>query len=176
LEVRFRERNVADVLAMSIAEATTFFENVPKLHRRLTTFVDVGLGYLGLGQSALTLSGGEAQRVKLASELSPTSQGEATLFVLDEPTTGLHPADVEQLLSVLQRLVEAGQTVVVVEHDVDVIWGADWVIDLGPDGGDQGGAIVATGPPEAIREHLASHTGAALRAAAGSAWHHRVDA
>lgn len=168
LEIHFRDRSVADVLAMSIAEAAQFFENVPKLQKQLTTFVDVGLGYLGLGQSALTLSGGEAQRVKLASELSPTSHGESTLFVLDEPTTGLHPADVEQLLSVLHRLVDSGHTVVVVEHDLDMIRAADWVIDMGPDGGEQGGSIVATGTPEEILKHPDSHTAAALRNSAGN--------
>jgi len=168
LEIHFRDRSVADILAMSIVEAATFFENVPKLQRQLTTFVDVGLGYLGLGQSALTLSGGEAQRVKLASELSPTPYGESTLFILDEPTTGLHPADVEQLLGALHRLVESGHTVVVVEHDLDVIRAADWVIDMGPDGGEQGGAIVAKGTPDEIRQHPNSHTGAAMRMTADS--------
>ncbi len=162
LEIRFRDKSVADVLAMTIEEAAIFFENVSKLHIALTTFVDVGLGYLQLGQSALTLSGGEAQRVKLASELSQPSGG-ATLFVLDEPTTGLHPADVSQLLNVLIRLVDAGHSVVVIEHDLDVIAASDWVIDLGPDGGEGGGEIVAEGTPEAIRKVANSHTGEALR-------------
>ncbi len=162
LEVRFRGKTVADVLTMTVEEAAEFFENVPKLCRVLSTFADVGLGYLQLGQSALTLSGGEAQRVKLAGELTQPAEG-STLFVLDEPTTGLHPADVTQLLAVLQRLVDAGHTVVVIEHDLDVIAAADWVIDLGPDGGAGGGEIVAEGPPEKLQEVDASRTGRALR-------------
>ncbi len=163
LDIRFRDRNVADVLAMNIEQAAAFFENVPKLQRQLATFVDVGLGYLKLGQSALTLSGGEAQRVKLASELSPTNAEGGALYVLDEPTTGLHPADVAQLLKVLNRLVDSGHTVVVVEHDLDMVRAADWVIDLGPYGGTQGGEIIATGTPEDSSRQTNSHTGAALR-------------
>ena len=162
LEIRFRGCNVADVLAMPISAAADFFENVPKLNRVLRTFVDVGLGYLTLGQSALSLSGGEAQRVKLAGELSMPLTGKA-LFVLDEPTTGLHPADVSQLLNVLNQLVEAGHTVVVIEHDLDVLQAADWVIDLGPGGGDAGGRIVTVGTPEKILQDPTSLTGAALR-------------
>jgi len=163
LEVRFRDRSVADVLAMTIEEAADFFENVPKLQRALSTFVDVGLGYLQLGQSALTLSGGEAQRVKLATELTPTQNQETTLFVLDEPTMGLHPADVAQLLHVLRRLVEAGHTVVIVEHDLEAIRACDWLTDLGPEGGDAGGDIVAVGTPAQLATHPESHTAAALR-------------
>lgn len=162
LEVRFLDKTVADVLAMPISTAAQFFENVPKLQRALATFVDVGLGYLVLGQSALTLSGGEAQRVKLATELIMPQSGRA-IYILDEPTTGLHPADVRQLLVVLDRLVEAGHTVVVIEHDAEVILAADWIIDMGPEGGESGGRIVATGTPEQILQSPESVTGRSLR-------------
>ncbi len=161
LEVRYREKSIADVLAMTVEEATDFAENVPSVRRPLKTLLDVGLGYLPLGQSATTLSGGEAQRIKLAKELSRRSTGR-TLYILDEPTTGLHFADVERLLAVLQRLVDAGNTVVVIEHQTDVVKNADWVIDLGPEGGAGGGALVAAGPPEAIARCAESHTGRAL--------------
>ncbi len=161
LEVRYREKSIADVLAMTVEEATAFAENVPSVRRPLQTLLDVGLGYLPLGQSATTLSGGEAQRIKLAKELSRRSTGR-TLYILDEPTTGLHFADVERLLAVLQRLVDGGNTVVVIEHQTDVVKNADWVIDLGPEGGAGGGALVAAGPPELVADCAESHTGRAL--------------
>jgi excinuclease ABC subunit A len=162
LQIRFRGRSAADVLAMRVDEAAEFFENLAGLHHTLSTFRDVGLGYLTLGQSAATLSGGEAQRVKLATELSKSSPGRA-LYVLDEPTTGLHPADVERLLVLLNRLVDQGHTVIVVEHHLDVISSADWVIDLGPEGGRDGGRIVAEGTPGDIAAVAESYTGQALR-------------
>jgi excinuclease ABC subunit A len=158
LEVRFKGRNIADVLEMSVGEAVEFFEHIPKIHRRLQTLHDVGLDYIRLGQPATTLSGGEAQRVKLASELSKVATGD-TLYILDEPTTGLHFADVQRLLDVLHRLVEAGNTVVVIEHNLDVIKCADHLIDLGPEGGEEGGRIVATGTPEQVAGVPDSHTG-----------------
>jgi excinuclease ABC subunit A len=166
LEVRFKGKSIADVLEMSIEEAAPFFESIPKINRRLKTLNDVGLGYVRLGQPATTLSGGEAQRIKLASELSKVATG-STLYILDEPTTGLHFADVRRLLQVLSRLVDAGNSVVVIEHDLDVIKSADWVIDLGPEGGDQGGEIVATGTPEQVAEVPGSHTGHFLQEAFG---------
>ena len=158
LEVRFKGKSIADVLEMPVEEAVDFFAKIPKIHRRLKTLNDVGLGYIRLGQPATTLSGGEAQRVKLASELSKIATGE-TLYILDEPTTGLHFADVERLLDVLSRLVDAGNTVVVIEHNLDVIKSADWVVDLGPEGGDGGGEIIAAGTPEQIVTEPASYTG-----------------
>ncbi|MGI8727474.1 MAG: excinuclease ABC subunit UvrA [Solirubrobacterales bacterium] len=158
LEVRFKGKSIADVLEMPIGEAVEFFANIPKIHRRLQTLHDVGLDYVRLGQPATTLSGGEAQRVKLASELSKVATGE-TLYILDEPTTGLHFADVERLLEVLGRLVDAGNTVVVIEHNLDVIKSADHIVDLGPEGGDAGGEIVATGTPERVAANPDSHTG-----------------
>ncbi len=158
LEVRFKGKSIADVLDMSIEEALTFFSKIPKLRRRLQTLHDVGLDYVRLGQPATTLSGGEAQRVKLATELSKIATGR-TLYVLDEPTTGLHMADVEKLLEVLQRLVDAGNTVLVIEHNLDVIKQADWLIDLGPEGGDAGGAVLAVGTPEDVAKVKASYTG-----------------
>ena len=170
LEVRFKGKSIADVLEMSIEEALVFFSKIPKLRRRLQTLHDVGLDYVRLGQPATTLSGGEAQRVKLATELSKVATG-STLYVLDEPTTGLHMADVEKLLEVLQRLVEAGNTVLIIEHNLDVIKQSDWLIDLGPEGGDAGGAVLAVGTPEQVATVKASHTGrylAPLLAAAKS--------
>jgi excinuclease ABC subunit A len=158
LEVRFKGKNIADVLEMSVEDAVGFFENVPKIARRLRTLNDVGLGYIRLGQPATTLSGGEAQRVKLATELSKVATGD-TLYILDEPTTGLHFADVQRLLDVLGRLVDAGNTVVVIEHNLDVIKTADRLVDLGPEGGEGGGEIVATGTPEEVAAVAGSYTG-----------------
>src|SRR5438128_5630057 len=162
LEVRFKGKSIADVLEMSVEEALQFFAKIPKLRRRLQTLHDVGLDYIKLGQPATTLSGGEAQRVKLASELSKVATGR-TLYILDEPTTGLHFADIEKLLEVLQRLVEAGNTVLVIEHNLDVIKQADWIIDLGPEGGEAGGEIIATGTPEDLAAVEESYTGQFLR-------------
>jgi excinuclease ABC subunit A len=158
LEVRFKGKSIADVLDMPIEEALTFFSKIPKLRRRLQTLHDVGLDYVRLGQPATTLSGGEAQRVKLATELAKVATGR-TLYVLDEPTTGLHMADVEKLLHVLQRLVDTGNTVLVIEHNLDVIKQSDWLIDLGPEGGDAGGELLAVGTPEQVAKVKASHTG-----------------
>ena len=149
---------------MTAAEARAFFDPIPAVARRLQTLVDVGLGYIGLGQSATTLSGGEAQRMKLARELSRRESGR-TLYVLDEPTTGLHFHDVRQLLAVLDRLVNRGNTVVVIEHNLDVIRAADWIVDLGPEGGREGGRVVATGTPEAVAAAPESHTGRYLSGA-----------
>jgi excinuclease ABC subunit A len=162
LQVTYKGRNVSDVLDMSVEEAVHFFENIPPIKRKLQTLYDVGLGYIKLGQPATTLSGGEAQRVKLSSELQKRSTGR-TFYILDEPTTGLHFDDVRQLLIVLQRLVDAGNTVLVIEHNLDVIKSADHVIDLGPEGGDLGGEIIAVGTPEDIAAHPTSHTGRFLK-------------
>ncbi|OFW56521.1 MAG: excinuclease ABC subunit A [Actinobacteria bacterium RBG_16_64_13] len=162
LEVRFKGKNVAEVLDMSVEEAVEFFANQPKIRRRLQTLADVGLEYIRLGQPSTTLSGGEAQRVKLATELAKVATGN-TLYILDEPTTGLHFADIDKLLEVLQRLVDAGNTVLVIEHNLDVIKSADWLIDLGPEGGDAGGELVATGTPEEVCGNPASETGKVLR-------------
>jgi excinuclease ABC subunit A len=161
LEVRFKGKNIADVLEMSVEDAVEFFENIPKIARRLRTLNDVGLGYIRLGQPATTLSGGEAQRVKLATELSKVATGD-TLYILDEPTTGLHFADVQRLLEVLGRLVDAGNSVVVIEHNLDVIKTADHLVDLGPEGGEGGGEIVATGTPEQVAAVAGSYTGSFL--------------
>ncbi|GLV14557.1 UvrABC system protein A [Alicyclobacillus hesperidum] len=158
LEVRFKGKNIAEVLDMTVEDACTFFENIPRIQRRLQTLMDVGLGYIRLGQPATTLSGGEAQRVKLASELHRRSTGR-TLYILDEPTTGLHVADIERLLTVLHRLVDNGDTVLIIEHNLDVIKTADYLIDLGPEGGSRGGQLVAEGTPEAVCAVPASHTG-----------------
>jgi excinuclease ABC subunit A len=163
LEVRFKGKSIADVLEMSVEEALRFFAKIPKLRRRLQTLHDVGLDYIKLGQPATTLSGGEAQRVKLAAELSKVATGK-TLYILDEPTTGLHFADIEKLLEVLQRLVDAGNTVLVIEHNLDVIKQADWIVDLGPEGGEAGGEVIATGTPEQVADVDESFTGAFLRA------------
>jgi excinuclease ABC subunit A len=162
LEVRFKGRSIADVLDMSVEEALRFFAKIPKIRRRLQTLHDVGLDYIKLGQPATTLSGGEAQRVKLSAELSKIATGK-TLYILDEPTTGLHFADIEKLLEVLQRLVDAGNTVVVIEHNLDVIKQADWLVDLGPEGGEAGGEIVAVGTPEEVATVDRSYTGKFLR-------------
>ncbi|MGH3056943.1 MAG: excinuclease ABC subunit UvrA [Gaiellaceae bacterium] len=162
LEVRFKGKSIADVLEMSIEEALAFFAKIPKIRRRLQTLNDVGLDYVKLGQPATTLSGGEAQRVKLAAELSKVATGK-TLYILDEPTTGLHFADIEKLLEVLHRLVDAGNTVLVIEHNLDVIKQADWLVDLGPEGGEAGGEVIATGTPEQVAEVEGSYTGSYLR-------------
>jgi len=162
LEVRFKGKNIAEVLDMSAAAALEFFQAIPRIARRMQTMVDVGLGYIRLGQPATTLSGGEAQRVKLSSELNKVATGR-TLYILDEPTTGLHFADIEKLLEVLQRLVDAGNTVVVIEHNLDVVKCADHIIDLGPEGGDLGGYLIAAGTPESIVRKRRSYTGAALK-------------
>ncbi|MYB36248.1 MAG: ATP-binding cassette domain-containing protein, partial [Gammaproteobacteria bacterium] len=158
LEVRYKGKNIHEVLDMTIEEAHEFFDAVPMLKRKLQTLVDVGLSYVRLGQSATTLSGGEAQRVKLSRELSKRDTGK-TLYILDEPTTGLHFQDIQQLLRVLHRLRDQGNTVVVIEHNLDVVKTADWIIDLGPEGGAGGGEIVAVGTPEDIAADETSHTG-----------------
>ena len=163
LEVRFHGKSIADVLEMSVAEALDFFSEIPRVKRKLQTLYDVGLGYIRLGQQATTLSGGEAQRVKLSTELSKIGTGN-TLYILDEPTTGLHFEDVRMLLNVLGQLVEKGNTVVVIEHNLDVIKTADWVVDLGPEGGNEGGYIVAEGRPEDVVLVPESHTGYYLKA------------
>ena len=162
LQVTYRGKNVSEVLNMTVSEAVGFFENIPNIKRKLQTLNDVGLGYITLGQPATTLSGGEAQRVKLASELQKRQTGK-TFYILDEPTTGLHFEDVRQLLEVLQRLVDAGNTVLVIEHNLDVIKAADRIIDLGPEGGERGGTIVATGTPEQVAKVPESHTGRFLK-------------
>jgi excinuclease ABC subunit A len=162
LQVRYRSKNIADILSMTVQEALDFFTNIPPIKNRLQTLTDVGLSYISLGQSSVTLSGGEAQRIKLARELAKRSTGK-TLYILDEPTTGLHPADIRHLLNVLARLVDSGNTVVIIEHNLDVIKTADHIIDLGPEGGDEGGRIVATGTPETVAGNKQSYTGAFLK-------------
>jgi excinuclease ABC subunit A len=165
LEIRYRERSVGEVLRMSVSEATGVFSAHPRLHRALRLLEDVGLGYLTLGQQSPTLSGGEAQRLKLVAELARARPGSSnTLYLLDEPTVGLHMADIEKLLRVLHRLVDAGNTIVVIEHDLDVIAEADWIIDLGPEGGAGGGRVVAAATPAALARNRRSHTGKALAA------------
>jgi excinuclease ABC subunit A len=162
LEIQYKGKNIHEVLQMTVEQATGFFSAVPVLARKLQTLLDVGLGYITLGQSATTLSGGEAQRVKLALELSKRDTGR-TLYILDEPTTGLHFRDTDLLLRVLHRLRDHGNTVVVIEHNLDVIKTADWIIDLGPEGGAGGGSIVAQGTPEEIAQSKASYTGRYLK-------------
>ncbi|HNR36302.1 MAG TPA: excinuclease ABC subunit A, partial [Candidatus Hydrogenedentes bacterium] len=162
LEVLYKGKNIAEVLDMTVEEGCAFFQNIPAIFDKLETLNDVGLGYIKLGQAATTLSGGEAQRVKLATELAKRQTGR-TLYILDEPTTGLHIADVAKLLEVLHRLVESGNTVIVIEHNLDVIKTADWIIDLGPEGGGNGGKIVAAGTPEQVARQNRSHTGIHLR-------------
>jgi excinuclease ABC subunit A len=162
LEIAYKGRSIAEVLDMTVQEALRFFENVPRIREKMQTLHDVGLGYIKLGQSATTLSGGEAQRVKLSRELSRRGTGR-TLYILDEPTTGLHFADIQQLLDVLHRLRDAGNTVLVIEHNLDVVKTADHIIDLGPEGGDGGGQIVASGTPEEVARVKASHTGQFLK-------------
>jgi excinuclease ABC subunit A len=158
LEIKFKDLNISEVLNLTVEDALSFFEAVPAIHRKLQTLMDVGLSYIRLGQAATTLSGGEAQRVKLSRELSKRDTGN-TLYILDEPTTGLHFEDIRQLLEVLHRLRDGGNTVVIIEHNLDVIKTADWLIDLGPEGGSGGGQIIATGTPEDVAATKASHTG-----------------
>ncbi len=162
LEVRYKGKNIYDVLEMTVEEALDFFKNVPKIYNKVKTLYDVGLGYVKLGQPSTTLSGGEAQRIKLATELSRRSTGK-TIYVLDEPTTGLHFADVHKLVEILHRLTEEGNTVVVIEHNLDVIKVADYIIDMGPDGGDRGGTVVVQGTPEEVAQHPTSYTGKYVR-------------
>ena len=162
LEVKYKGKNIFDILDMTVEEAMAFFENHKKIYRKLKTLFDVGLGYVKLGQSATTLSGGEAQRVKLATELAKVSTGR-TIYVLDEPTTGLHTADVHQLTAVLSKLVDGGNTVVVIEHNLDIIKTADYIIDLGPGGGTHGGNVVAVGTPEEVAKEKNSFTGMYLK-------------
>jgi len=169
LQIRYKGKNIAEVLDMTVTEALEFFENIPTIRRKLQTLYDVGLGYIRLGQPSPTLSGGEAQRVKLAKELSKVATGN-TLYILDEPTTGLHFDDVKKLLNVLQRLVDAGNTVIVIEHHLDVIKSADWIIDLGPEGGDEGGWVVATGTPEEVARNPRSYTGQFLQKVLQGRW------
>ena len=158
LEVKYKGKNIHDVLNMTAEEALEFFENVPSLKKRIETINDVGLGYIRLGQSSTELSGGEAQRMKLAAELAKKSTGK-TIYILDEPTTGLHFADVQKLVEILRRLSDGGNTVVVIEHNLDVIKTADYIIDIGPEGGDGGGTVVAKGTPEEVAKNPASYTG-----------------
>jgi excinuclease ABC subunit A len=162
LEVKYKGKSISDVLDMTVEEALEFFSAIPQISRKLQTIVDVGLGYITLGQSATTLSGGEAQRVKLSAELTKRSTGK-TVYVLDEPTTGLHYADVQKLLNVLQRLVDAGNTVLVIEHNLEVVKTADHIIDLGPEGGEDGGYVVASGTPEELTKVNNSYTGQYLK-------------
>jgi excinuclease ABC subunit A len=162
LEVKYRDRSIADVLDMTVEEAADLFKAVPTIREKMETLARVGLGYVKVGQQATTLSGGEAQRVKLSKELSKRATGR-TLYILDEPTTGLHFHDVAKLMEVLHELVDQGNTVVVIEHNLEVIKTADWVIDMGPEGGDGGGVVVAQGTPEQIAKSRASHTGRFLR-------------
>jgi excinuclease ABC subunit A len=161
LEVKYKGKNIADVLEMTVEEALGFFDGIPKIKNKLQTICDVGLGYIKIGQSSTTLSGGEAQRVKLATELSRRGTGK-TLYILDEPTTGLHSDDIAKLITVLQRLCDAGNTLLVIEHNLDVIKTADHIIDLGPEGGDKGGTVIATGTPEEVAKNENSYTGAYL--------------
>jgi len=162
LSIRYKGKNIAEVLDMTVDEALKFFADIPRIKRKLKTLSDVGLGYIHLGQQATTLSGGEAQRVKLSTELSKVGTGK-TLYILDEPTTGLHFEDVRVLLKVLNKLVDMGNTVLVIEHNMEVIKAADYIIDLGPEGGDQGGWVVAAGTPEEVAQVETSYTGNFLR-------------
>ena len=158
LEVKYKGKSIYDVLNMTVEDALEFFENVPSIIRKIQTLYDVGLGYIRLGQPSTELSGGEAQRIKLATELSKRGTGK-TIYILDEPTTGLHFADVHKLIEILRRLSDGGNTVVVIEHNLDVIKTADYIIDIGPEGGDKGGTVIARGTPEEVAENLASYTG-----------------
>jgi excinuclease ABC subunit A len=158
LEVRYKGKNIFEVLDMTVEEALDFFKHIPTIHRKIQTLYDVGLSYVKLGQPSTTLSGGEAQRIKLATELSKRSTGK-TIYILDEPTTGLHFADVHKLIEILHRLADGGNTVVVIEHNLDVIKTADYLIDMGPEGGDKGGTVVACGTPEKVAQCPESYTG-----------------
>ncbi|HIA33195.1 MAG TPA: ATP-binding cassette domain-containing protein, partial [Nitrospinaceae bacterium] len=162
LEILYKGKNIADVLEMTVEESKDFFQNIPSIQSKLKTIADVGLNYIQLGQAATTLSGGEAQRVKLSKELSKRSTGR-TLYILDEPTTGLHFADVKLLLKVLSKLVDSGNTVIIIEHNMDVIKTADHIIDLGPEGGDKGGEVLVDGPPEEVAKNKRSYTGQYLK-------------
>ena len=162
LEINFKGKNIREVLEMTVEQAHEFFQAQPVISRKLKTLLDVGLGYITLGQSATTLSGGEAQRVKLSLELSKRDTGR-TLYILDEPTTGLHFADIQLLLDVIHRLRDAGNTIVIIEHNLDVIKTADWLIDMGPEGGDGGGIVVGVGTPETLAENIQSYTGKYLK-------------
>ena len=162
LEVKYKGKSISDVLEMTVEEALQFFENIPRIKQKVQTLYDVGLGYIKLGQPSTTLSGGEAQRIKLATELSKRATGK-TLYILDEPTTGLHIDDVHRLVDILQRLVDTGNTVIVIEHNLDLIKTADYIIDLGPEGGDKGGEIIAVGTPEKICQNERSYTGQFLK-------------
>jgi excinuclease ABC subunit A len=162
LEIKFKNKNIADILNMSVDEGCDFFRNIPAIYSKLLTLKHVGLGYIKVGQQATTLSGGEAQRIKLAKELSKRSTGR-TLYILDEPTTGLHSHDIKKLLEILQAFVNTGNTVIVIEHNLDVIKTADWIIDMGPEGGSGGGQIIAEGFPEKIAEISQSYTGKFLK-------------
>jgi excinuclease ABC subunit A len=162
LDIHFKEKNISEVLDMTVEEALSFFSNIPAIKQKLEVLDQVGLGYIRLGQSAPTLSGGEAQRIKLSSELSKRQTGK-TLYILDEPTTGLHFADIERLLEILRRLVDVGNSVLLIEHNLDVVKNADWIIDLGPEGGDRGGKVVAEGTPQQIASNPKSITGSYLK-------------
>jgi excinuclease ABC subunit A len=162
LEIKYKGKTIADILAMNVEEALYFFKNIPSIKNRLQTLYDVGLSYISLGQSSVTLSGGEAQRIKLSRELSKRSTGK-TLYILDEPTTGLHPADIQHLLTVINRLVDSGNTAIIIEHNLDVIKTADYVVDLGPEGVDGGGEVIAAGSPEQIIKEEISYTGKFLK-------------
>jgi excinuclease ABC subunit A len=162
LEITYKGKNIQQVLALTVEDARPFFDAIPSLSRKLQTLIDVGLSYVALGQSATTLSGGEAQRIKLSKELSRRDTGN-TLYILDEPTTGLHFYDIEQLLKVLHRLRDAGNTIVIIEHNLDVIKTADWIIDLGPEGGNKGGTVIAAGTPEEVVRVKNSYTGQFLK-------------
>ena len=166
LEITYKGKNIADVLDLNVDEAARFFRSVPSISEKLNSLLDVGLGYLRLGQAGTTLSGGEAQRVKLATELAKKATGR-TVYILDEPTTGLHFADIEKLLQVLMKLRNAGNTIIVIEHNLEMIKCADWIIDLGPEGGELGGNIVGAGPPQKVVDLPQSYTGRYLRAALG---------
>ena len=162
LEVKYKGKDISEVLDMTVEEALEFFDKIPKIKQKIQTLSDVGLGYIKLGQPSTTLSGGEAQRVKLATELSKRATGK-TLYILDEPTTGLHIADVHKLVDILQRLVDTGNTIIVIEHNLDLIKTADYIIDLGPEGGDNGGEVIACGTPEQICKNERSYTGKFLK-------------